>query len=612
MAPPIPITIAALHDAYRAGQLRPSDVVEAWLARNADDRAAPIWIATHAATRLRERASDLDTQLRDDPQRALASPVFGALFGVKDNIDCAGLATTAACPEFAYEPAESAFVVAGLEAAGAIAVGKTNLDQFATGLVGTRSPHGAPANTFKPEFVSGGSSSGSAVAVAKGLVHFSLGTDTAGSGRVPAGLNNLVGWKPSRGLLSTRGVVPACRSLDCVSIFALTVADAARVFQVAARLDAHDPCARALPLDRPTLREGFTFAIPRAADLEFFGDGLAKAAFAEAVRRLRTLGGTPREIDFAPWREVADSLYDGPRVAERHAGIRAFFDAHADAVHPIVRRILERGREYSATDTFAAEARLDVLRAQLAPLWSSCDVLVVPTAPTAYTIAAVMADPIELNRRLGTYTNFANLLDLAAIAVPSSMRPDGLPSGITLLARAGSDLMLAALAQRFHAKSGLPLGATGVPMATPEPLAARGDVAQLAVVGAHLHGLPLNRELTDRGARLVRSTRTAPHYRLYALPATTPPKPGLVRTAAEGHRIAVEVWELPMPAFGGFVAGIPAPLCIGTLELDDGSRVQGFLCEASASTGAEDISRFGGWRAYLESRSPRAPQKETS
>ncbi|QJR12732.1 Allophanate hydrolase [Usitatibacter rugosus] len=615
MPPPIPATIAALHDAYRAGKLRPTDVVEAWLARDASERAAPVWISVQSPEVLRARASTLDAQLRTDPQRALASPVFGTLFAVKDNIDCAGLPTTAACPAFAYDPAEPAFVVAALEAAGAMVAGKTNLDQFATGLVGTRSPYGAPPNAFKPEIVSGGSSSGSAVAVAKGLVHFALGTDTAGSGRVPAGLNNLVGWKPTRGLLSVRGVVPACRSLDCVSIFTLTVADAARVFRVAATFDAADPCARSLALDRPLLRHEFTFAVPRAADLEFFGDSLAQAAFADAVSRMKALGGMPREIDFAPWREVADSLYDGPRVAERHAGIRAFFDAHADAVDPTVRRILDRGATFSATDTFVAEARLDELRAKLTPLWSTFDVLVVPTAPTAYSIAAVQADPIELNRRLGTYTNFANLLDLAAIAVPASMRPDGLPSGITLLAPAGGDLMLAHLAQRFHATGTLPLGAIGVAAPAAETLAGHGDTVQVAVVGAHLQGLPLNRELTERGAKLVRSTRTAPHYRLYALPATTPPKPGLVRTAGEGQRIAVEVWELPASAFGRFVAGIPAPLCIGTLELEDGSHVQGFLCEAAAIAGAEDISRFGGWRAYLESRNPRTtsatPQKET-
>lgn len=602
-----PATISALHDAYRAGTLRPSDVVEAWLARDAAERSAPVWISTHTAEVLREQAQALDAQLQANPQRALASPVFGTLFGVKDNIDCTGLPTTAACPAFGYTPREPAFVVATLESAGAIAVGKTNLDQFATGLVGTRSPHGAPSNAFKPEVISGGSSSGSAVAVAKGQVHFALGTDTAGSGRVPAGLNNLVGWKPSRGLLSTRGVVPACRSLDCVSIFALTVADAARVFRVAARFDAVDPESRLVPLDRPLLRDGaFTFAIPRAGDLEFFGDSLAQAAFAEAVSRLRSMGGTPCEIDFAPWREVADSLYDGPRVAERHAAIRKFFDARPDEVDPTVRAIIERGRAYSATDAFIAEARLDALRSTIAPLWSTFDVLLVPTAPTAYTIAELRADPIELNRRMGTYTNFANLLDLAAIAVPASMRPDGLPSGITLLAPAGSDLMLADLAQRFHAKGTLALGATGVPLPPVEALAGVGDVVQLAVVGAHLQGLPLNRELTDRGAKLVRATRTAPRYRLHALPGTTPPKPGLVRVTGEGHRIAVEVWELPTSAFGRFVAGIPAPLGIGTLELEDGSRVHGFLCESAALAGAEDISRFGGWRAFLE-----RPQKET-
>ena len=320
--PTPPVTIAALHDAYRCGTWRPSEVVEYWLARPAAAHGHPVWISTVSPQALRERALVLDKLLADDAARALALPVFGALCAVKDNIDCVGLPTTAACPAFARQPTESAFVVAALEAGGAIVVGKANLDQFATGLVGTRSPYGVVANAFDPRWISGGSSSGSAVAVAAGLVHFALGTDTAGSGRVPAGLNNIVGWKPTRGLLSTRGVVPACRSLDCVSIFALTVADAARVFAAAARFDVRDPCARALPLDRPRLRAPFVFAVPQRGQREFYGDQRAATAFADAVDRLTGMGGVAREIDFAPWRAVAAMLYEGPHVAERHAAIR--------------------------------------------------------------------------------------------------------------------------------------------------------------------------------------------------------------------------------------------------------------------------------------------------
>ena len=608
MQPSPPATLSALHDAYRRGTWRPSEVVEYWLARPAAERGIPVWISTMPAARLRERAQVLDKMLAADPAQALALPVFGALFAVKDNIDVAGLPTTAACPAFAYEPAQSASVVAALGAAGAIVVGKTNLDQFATGLVGTRSPYGAVPNAFDPRLISGGSSSGSAVAVARGLVHFALGTDTAGSGRVPAGLNNIVGWKPTRGLLSTRGVVPACRSLDCVSIFALTVADAARVFAAAARTDPEDPNGRALPLDRARLGERFIFALPLREQCEFYGDAASAAAFIAATQRLAALGGSSREIDFAPWRAVAAMLYEGPRVAERHAAIRKFFDVQPDALDPTVRGIIACARRFSATDVFVAEARLAEMKASLAQLWETFDVLVVPTSPTTYTIAEVIAEPVELNRRLGTYTNFVNLLDLAALAVPAALRPDGIPFGITLIGPAGSDLMLAELGQRFHADAALPLGATRRAMTPPESLVPVAAVAQVAVVGAHLSGLPLNRELTERGARLVRVARTASAYRLFALPGTVPAKPGLVRAAGEGGtRIDLEIWELPIAAFGAFVTGIPSPLSIGTIALDDGTAVQGFLCEAIATAGAEDISRFGGWRNYLSATSTVRP-----
>jgi allophanate hydrolase len=603
-----PANISALHDAYRSRAWRPSEVVEYWLSRPEAARARPVWISTVAAPVLRARAEVLDARLDDDPERALALPLFGALLAIKDNIDVAGLPTTAACPAFAYDPLHSAFVVNAMEAAGAIVVGKTNLDQFATGLVGTRSPYGVVPNAFNPAMICGGSSSGSAAAVASGLVHIALGTDTAGSGRIPAGLNNIVGWKPSRGLLSLRGTVPACRSLDCVSIFALTVADAARAFAAAARHDPQDPCARQIPLDRPRLHDAFRFAVPRRDQRDFYGDSASAAAFAVAILRLETMGGIACEIDFAPWRAVASMLYEGPHLAERHAAIRSFFDDHQDALDPTVRSIIAGARRYSATDVFVAVASLAKMKATLAPLWRTFDVMLVPTAPTTYTIADVLAEPLELNRRLGTYTNFVNLLDLAALAVPASMRTDGLPFGVTLIGPAGSDLMLADLAQRFHHATALPLGATESAMPPIESLVTRPDVAQVAVVGAHLGGLPLNGELTSRGARLVRPARTARRYRLCALPGTKPPKPGLVRTSAEdGHAIDVEVWELPIAAFGSFVAGIPAPLSIGTLELDDGTFVQGFLCEALATLGAEDISRHGGWRNYL-----RAGQQESA
>jgi allophanate hydrolase len=600
-----PITIAALHEHYRRGALRPSDVVESWLALPASTRAAPVWISTVAPESLRARAALLDAELASDPARALSKPLFGTLYAAKDNIDVAGLPTTAACPAFVYEPAKSAPVVNALHEGGAMLVGKTNLDQFATGLVGTRSPYGAVPNAIAPAYASGGSSSGSAVAVAAGLVHFALGTDTAGSGRVPAGLNNIVGWKPSRGILSTRGTVPACRSLDCVSIFALTVPDAARVFAVASTFDDQDPCSRKLPLYPGGFPSRFRFGVPEPSQRNFDGDGDSAAAFESAIARMETLGGTPVPVDLAPWQAVAAMLYDGPWVAERHAAIRAFFDAQPDALDPSVRSIISGASRYTATDVFAATARLGAMEVALRWWWQSLNVLLVPTAPTSYTIAAIQADPIELNRRLGTYTNFVNLLDLAALAVPSAFKPNGLPFGITLIAPAGSDLALAEMGQRYHQESGLRLGATAAVLPEQEHLATRADVARVAVVGAHLTGLPLNHELTGRGARLVRTARTAPRYCLYALPGTVPPKPGLVRTGDDrGHGIELEIWELGLREFGSFVLGVPSPLSIGTIELDDGPCVHGFLCEATATAGAEDISRFGGWRNYLNARPP--------
>jgi allophanate hydrolase len=532
-------------------------------------------------------------------------PLENKLFAVKDNIDVAGYPTTAACPDFQSMPAESAIVVQRLLRAGASVVGKTNLDQFACGLVGTRSPFGAVGNAFDPRYISGGSSSGSAVAVALGLVDFSLGTDTAGSGRVPAGLNNIVGLKPSRGLLSTRGVLPACAHLDCPSIFTRTVDDAVDVLLAAAGYDAQDPHSRPIQLDARAFPERFRFGIPDDAHLQFFGDKAAESAFRNACNLLHELGGECAPIDFSPFAAAANALYEDAWVAERYAAIKDFFDTRADAIEPTVRSIIERGRHYSAAQLFDAMNTMGSLRQKSTALWPSLDVLVVPTAPTIYTIAQIEADPIELNRRLGCYTNAVNLLDLAAIAVPSSMRSDGLPFGTTLIGPAGSELRLAELAARFHAATGLTLGTSSEPVPPPRaPVVQAGRTTRVAVVGAHLSGLPLNGQLRERGARLLASTRTAACYRFYALPNTTPPKPGMVRVGhGDGASIAVEVWEMPVEHFGSFVALIPSPLCIGTIALEDGSSVQGFLCEPAALEGATDITAYGGWRAYMASLS---------
>ncbi|CAN5283708.1 allophanate hydrolase [soil metagenome] len=538
---------------------------------------------------------------------AAAGPLAGLRFAVKDNFDVAGTVTTAACREFgeANQPARrSAEVVERLLAAGASLHGKTNLDQFACGLVGTRSPYGAVRNAFDERYVSGGSSSGSAVAVATGLVDFALGTDTAGSGRVPAAFNNIVGLKPSRGLVSTRGMLPACRHIDCPSIFARTVPQAVEVLKVIAGFDADDPFSRVQGLDPAAMPARFRFGVPDANYLQFFGDGDARAAYGQAVERLKELGGSVVEIDWTPFFLAAKALYEDAWVAERYAAIKDFTDHHADVMNPVVRSIVESGRQYSAVDVFNALARMVGYRQRAMASMAGVDVLVVPSAPTIYTIEAVEADPIELNRRLGYYTNAVNLLDLSAIAVPSAMRPDGLPFGITLIGPWGSELRLAELASRYHAATGLALGTSDEPAPRARTFTRdTGNTVRVAVVGAHLDGLPLNGQLQERGARLIEVVNTAPHYRFYALANTTPPKPGLVRVADHaGASIAAEIWELPVSQYGSFVAGIPAPLGIGTIALDDGRTVQGFLCESIALAGAEDITAHGGWRNYLASR----------
>ena len=523
-------------------------------------------------------------------------------FAIKDNIDLAGVPTTAACPAFASTPTESAPVVQRLLDAGAIPVGKVNLDQFATGLVGVRSPYGVPRNPFRADIIPGGSSSGSAVAVAAGLVSFALGTDTAGSGRIPAGLNNLVGLKPTKGANSTRGVVPACRSLDCVSVFALTCADAGAVQRVIEGFDPADAYSRRRAPTPPWPTRP-RVGVPAANELHFDGDAESAQLFAAALARLSTLGAQTVEIDFAPFREAAALLYQGPWVAERWAALRDFHARQPDAFFPVTGQIVQAAEKLGAADAFAGFHRLAELARRTAAEWEKMDVLLVPTAPRPYTLAEVATDPTGPNSRLGTYTNFVNLLDLSALAVPAGRRDDGVPWGVTFIAPAWREPDLLVLGAKWQTDVGGHLGATGIPLPTPRAAdfaAPRtGGTVRLAVVGAHLSGLPLNHQLTDLGARLVWTGTTAPRYRLFALPNTVPPKPGLVRVDAEGAAIALEVWELTTAAFGSFVAAVPPPLCIGTVMLASGEAVKGFLCEPAALTGAEDITRHGGWRAYL-------------
>jgi allophanate hydrolase len=512
-------------------------------------------------------------------------PLYGMVFAVKDNIDAAGLDTTAACPAFSYRPGASAFVVDRLEKAGAIVLGKTNLDQFATGLVGVRSPYGVPRNALRPELIPGGSSSGSAVAVAAGIVDFSLGTDTAGSGRIPAGMNGIVGVKPSLGLLSSTGMVPACRTLDTISVFARDVATAVKATAAATGYDDGDAYSRVLPA--PVLGAAptsFRVGVPRPEQRKFFGDAVAEAAFAADIARLTTLGATIVEMDFEPLHTVARLLYEGPWVAERYAATKPLIETHPEVFHPTTLKIIGGAKGLTAVSAFEATYKLADLKRSTAPMLGSVDMLAVPTVPRMYTVAELEADPITLNSNLGSYTNFVNLLDLAAIAVPSGMRSDGMPSSLTFIAKAGADGYLASIAAAVEGRA-----ATG-----PAGLPGRIEVA---VVGAHLSGLPLNPELTGLGGTLVRSAATTPDYSLYALPGTVPPKPGLLRDG--NSSIAVEVWSLDAAGFGTFVSRIPSPLGIGTLTLADGSQVKGFLVEASAVKSAEDISSYGGWKAYL-------------
>jgi allophanate hydrolase len=475
-------------------------------------------------------------------------------------------------------------------AAGAIVIGKTNLDQFATGLVGTRSPYGVCSSVFDSRYVSGGSSSGSAVAVARGDVSFALGTDTAGSGRVPAAFNALVGVKPTRGLLSSRGMLPACRSLDCVSIFTRALADAEAVLDVCAGYDAEDPLSRRAPESLPPLGGRVRLGIPSPESLEFFGDSESARLFQAAVARFAALPADLVEVDLRVFREAAALLYQGPWVAERLAALGPFFERSPEAIHPVVRGILEGAKRYSARDAFEGSYRLAELRRRTEPVWEQIDALLVPSVPSHYTIEAVLADPVALNTKLGTYTNFVNLLDLSALAIPESFRESGLPFGVTLIGPAFADRALLELAQRHLEEPR---------RAATEP--AEGSV-WLAVAGAHLSGQPLNHELVNRGARLIATTQTASEYRLFALD-TQPRKPGLVRASAgSGRPIEVEVWELGQRAFGSFVASIPAPMSIATTRLADGRQVKGFSCEPHALEGALEISEYGGWRAFLAAK----------
>jgi allophanate hydrolase len=587
-------TVAAIVAAHRSGRLAPAETVARSFARIRDHNDPAIFISLRDEKDALAEAEGLKTK---NPAEL---PLYGVPVAVKDNIDALGFPTTAACPAFSYTPTHDATAVARLRAAGAIIIGKTNLDQFATGLVGVRSPYGIPANPLRSDLIPGGSSSGSAVAVSAGLVPLALGTDTAGSGRVPAMLNNIVGLKPSLGMISTAGVVPACRTLDCVSVFALTVDDAVTALAAMTAPDPADPFSRDRPLEEITpFPAKLRLGVPRNGQLIFFGDKASEAAYGEAVKRWHALGADLVEFDMEPFYETARLLYEGPWVAERYLVIRNLLASSPDAIHPVTREITAAGSRLTAAETFSALYRLQGLRRIAERAFANMDAILLPTAPTVYSTTQVLANPIELNSRLGTYTNFVNLLDLCGLSLPAS-RADDIPFGITLLAPAGRDAMLASIGRVFHADTGLKVGARGVsqPSLAALPAGIGGEIA-IAVVGAHLAGMTLNGELRTLGGKLLEATVTAPDYQLYALP-TAPPKPGMLRVEpGKGHPIELEIWALSPPAFGEFVAAVPPPLSIGTIRLADGRGVKGFIVEAACVQGARNISAFGGWRAYM-------------
>jgi allophanate hydrolase len=591
-----PLTLAEILDAHRSGASTPSQTIARTYERIRAYNDPALFITLRGEKEALAQAAALEAK------KALDLPLYGIPVAIKDNIDVAGLPTTAACPAFAYDPKHDATVVARLRAAGVIVIGKTNLDQFATGLVGTRSPYGVPRNPIRDDLIPGGSSSGSAAAVAAGIVPISLGSDTAGSGRVPAMLNNIVGLKPSLGLVPTTGVVPACRTLDCVSIFSLTVGDAWRVLRVIAGFDPGDAYSRKILITSPDVSfEGARLAVLAPKDRDFFGDRGTAEAYEAALARARHLGAVLTEFDFAPFAETARLLYEGPWVAERWSVIEDLARRDPHAIHPITRAIIEPGASRSAVETFRAFYRLAELRAKVEPLWPGVDALFLPTAPSVYDLAQVEADNVRLNARLGTYTNFVNLLDLCGLAVPAVIAEDRTPYGVTFLAPSGRDGFLVGLAQAFEAASCLPLGAGRTFPARPAmlpPAPRDSEMIEVALFGAHMRGLPLNRDVVALGGRFIRTVQTVASYRCFLLPGSIS-RPGVLRVEKGGTSIEAEIWAMPPEGFGRFVASIPPPLGFGTVGLSDGRNVIGFLVESAATAGAQDISHFGGWRAFL-------------
>lgn len=589
------LDIATLRAAYLSGRTTPALLIDEILKRIAASTRYQAWIS------VRDREALLQDAARLNPADMARLPLYGIPFAIKDNIDLAGMDTTAGCPAFAYAPPRSATLVERMIAAGAIPIGKNNMDQFAAGLVGTRSPYGPCHNAFDFEHVSGGSSSGSAVAVALGLVSFALATDTAGSGRVPAAFNNLVGVKPTRGIMSTAGIFSACASISCPALFALNVEDARLLFELGIGRDEADPYTRDMAVGVvdfshcPTLR----FGVPRAQDLQFFGNEEYARLFQLSVEKCTALGGTAVEISLQPLLEAARLLYDGPWIAERWEAVGQFAKTRPEAVHPVTLSILQKGAALSGPEIFTGLHRLQALRLEAEAQLREVDFVLTPTAGTHPLIADVLKDPVRLNTQLGYYTNFMNLLDFAALAIPAGFTTAGLPFGVTLFAPAFADRALLGMAQRFESAQASTMAESALPTPPVSAQALPPDYVEVVVCGAHMAGLALNKQLTERGGYLVRAERTAPIYRFYLLPGSGVQRPGLIRVAEQGQAIDTEVWALPAPSFASFVAGIPAPLGIGKVRLEDGSELPGFICEGYAAQGARDITALGGWRQFL-------------
>ncbi|OLP61619.1 allophanate hydrolase [Xaviernesmea oryzae] len=592
------LDLTTLSRAYKAGTLTPSRVVNAIYDRIAARGEDHVWIHLVSREDALATARALEAEGHD------GRPLWGIPFSVKDCNDIVGLPTTNALKEAAYVATSSGQALDRLFEAGAVLIGKTNMDQFGIGLVGMRTPYGACSSVFDERYISGGSSSGSGVSVAAGLCSFSIANDAAGSGRVPAGFNNIVGIKPTPGLVSNACVSGGgcVKTIETLSVFSLTVEDGMAVLDLMAGYDPSYPFSKPeaddvvlTPIAPPSQ---FRFGVPKGAALRFFGDGEAERLFNEAVARLVAMGGEKVEVDFAPFEETQRILYEGPWISERALSLDKVLDTYRDAIHPVTREILSRSGNFSALDTFAAIHRIAELKRDTRPVWDDIAVLMVPTTPTIYTKAEIAENPIQLNSNLGIYTNFVNLMGLCGIAVPNGFRADGLPLGVTFLAPGFAEARAAGIAAAFHRATGLSLAKFDNPYPPAEEPALPNGYREIAVVGAHLSGMPLNHELVERGGIFRRSTTTRAAYRLFALGGTVPPKPALIRVADEGVAIAVEVWALPVAGFGDFIGRIPAPLGVGKLALEDGSEVTGFLCEGAAVAGQADISHFGGWRAY--------------